>query len=69
MGVSMKAGSVLRVPVLAGWTASSSDSSIVTAIIQANVLTITAKSPGNAKISLAPASDLSASLSVTVTPN
>jgi hypothetical protein len=64
--VSIKVGSVVRIPVLAGWMVTSSDPTVLAAAIAGNVMTLTAvKQGGTATLKLQLATDLAVSLVVT----
>jgi hypothetical protein len=65
--VSIKVGSVVRIPVLAGWMVTSSDPTVLAAAIAGNVMTLTAVKQGTATLKLQLATDLSVSLTATAT--
>jgi hypothetical protein len=67
MGVSMKVGSKVTIPVLAGWTVASSDSAVIAASITAGNAVLECRKLGKATLTLALAPDLSVALEVTVT--
>jgi hypothetical protein len=67
MRVSLKVGSVIRVPVLAGWTATSSDPTVATAAVAGGFVTVTAKKAATCTLVLGINGDLSISLQIDVT--
>jgi hypothetical protein len=67
MEVQLKVGSVLRMPVLNGWSISSSDTSILTAVITGRTAVLTAIKAGIVKVTLNPFSDLAITLTAEVT--
>lgn len=66
MEVSLKVGSVLRVPVLAGFAATSTDTGVISVSISGNILGITAVKTGNSWVTLTVAPDLKVGLNVAV---
>jgi hypothetical protein len=66
MGVTLKVGSKLAIPVLPGWTCRSTDAAILICNVVGTTLTIEAKKVGKATLTLAPANDLFTALTVSV---
>jgi hypothetical protein len=66
MHVQVKLGSQVIVPVRAGWTVTSSDTSILTANVSGTVLTLTALKKGSVWLKAMVAADLGAVLQVEV---
>ena len=67
MNVTLKKGSAVTIPLLAGMSSTSDAAGIVTAKMNGTSVVLTAVAPGAAKITLQLAADLSLTLSVTVT--
>ena len=68
MHVSIKKGSVITIPLLLGMAVISGTPNCVSASMQPNEVVLTAINAGSVVLVLKLASDLSVSLSVTVTP-
>jgi hypothetical protein len=66
VGVIMKPGSMFKVPVPAGFTASSDKPAVCNAAVSGTTLSITAGSQGSANLTLKPATDVGVTLAVTV---
>jgi len=67
MNVTVKKGSIITIPLLAGWTVSSAEPQTVLAKMQGTAVVLTGVNPGSAHLTLSPAADVSVTLTVTVT--
>lgn len=69
MGLSLKLGTKVEVPIPAGWTVSADKPNIIGVSQNGQRLTLTALGLGSAWLTVAYGGDLKASLLVTVTAN
>ena len=69
LGIQMKVGSIVRIPVPANVQFSSANPNVLSAMIANRLLTLTASSSGSAVVTVMITVDFSFSLTVTVTAN